>query len=243
MKKLTTIPFLVILTVITISGGCSKPRKPLQMERLALTVRFFESISEKNSAAAVRQGKKLYAINPSQEYILRLTSIQESNDAVKNAQNLIRQGRINEALPIVALAVKQYPDNRTLVTTYPKLIQLRNAEKLLKAMDQAKNSSAMRGARIAAKAGLSRNITPLFQQYLDSYEKREKALAQKEKENIIASGKAVDQASVQAEKDDINREKVNREFSKKIEILSQKGEQMRKDAGAVPFAPENKDKR
>ena len=242
MKKLITIfSTLVLFSAVIPSGGCSKPHKPLHMERIALTVRFFESIAARNSAAAARQGKKLYAINPSQEYILRLVSIQESNDAVGNAQNLIRQGRINEALPVVALAAKQYPDNRTLVTAYPKLIQLRNAEKLLKAMDRAKNASAMRGARIAAKAGLSRNITPAFQQYLDAYEKRESDLAKKEKDNLIASGKAVDKATIQAKKDDVDREKTNREFAEKTELLTKKGEQIRKEAGAVPFASEKKD--
>ncbi len=243
MKKLMIFPTLMLSGVVILSsGGCSKPHKALHSERVALTVRFFESIAEKNSAAAARQGKKLYAINPSMEYILRLVSIQESNDAVGNAKKLIQQGRINEALPVVALAIKQYPDNRTLVTTYPKLIQLRNAEKLLKAMDRAKNASAMRGARIAAKAGLSRNITPVFKKYLDDYEKRENELAKMEKENLLASGKAVDAATIQAKKDDISREKINREFSEKTESLAKKGEQIRKEAGAVPFASEKKDR-
>ena len=44
-----------------------------------------------------------------------------------------------------------------------------------------------------------------------------------------------------AKKDDVNREKTNREFAEKTELLTRKGEQIRKEAGAVPFASEKKD--
>ena len=72
-----------------------------------------------------------------------------------------------------------------LVSAYPKLVQLRNAEKLLIAMKNAKNASAMRGARIAARAGLSRNLTPQLRKYLQEYEKMEQRITDKERQHTL----------------------------------------------------------
>ena len=223
--------------------GCKKPHPKPPTERLALTARFFRSIASSDSAAAVRQGRKLYALAPEQDYILRLISIQESNDAVANAQNLIRQGRINEALPIVAAAVKQYPHNRMLVSSYPKISQLRNAEKLLSAMNRAKNGAAMRGARIAARAGLSRNITPELQNFLDEYRKKENATTRAERAQALAAGKLADadaRKAAEAEKLRAADEKI---FQHATAEKSAKGERARQEAGAVPFDSAEKDKK
>lgn len=220
--------------------GCSKPHQEPPTERLALTVRFFRSIASRDSAAAVRQGRKLYALAPDQDYILRLINVQESNDAVDNAQKLIRQGRINEALPIVAAAVKQYPHNRMLVSSYPKIIQLRNAEKLLAAMERAKSASAMRGARIAARAGLSRNMTPALQKHLDEYRKKENAATEAERKQTLATEKLADSDARRAAEAAKLRAADDKIFQKSAAEKSAAGERARQEAGAVPFDSETK---
>ncbi len=221
--------------------GCKKPHPKPPTERVALTVRFFRSISSGDSAAAVRQGRKLYALAPEQDYILRLISIQESNDAVDNAQKLIRQGRINEALPVVAAAVKQYPHNRMLVSSYPQIIQLRNAEKLLAAMARAKNASAMRGARIAAQAGLSRNITPELRNFIDDYRKKENAATEAERAKALAAEKLADADARKAAEAAKLRAADEKIFQRTTAEKSADGERARQEAGAVPF--ESKDKK
>ncbi|MCI5778683.1 MAG: hypothetical protein MR051_02530 [Lentisphaeria bacterium] len=235
MKKFIAIFILALL--LTGSTGCGKPHRRLPADKLALTVRFFRSIEAADPAAAARQGRKLYAMDPRQDFILRLISIQESNEAVGNAQKLIRQGRINEALPIVAAAAKQYSHNRTLVSTYPKLTQLRNAETLLAAMNRARTASAMRGARIAARAGLSRNLTPSLKDHLAKYEKLEQDTARKENEKLQDAGKKAADAARQSMTADRQREEAEQKFQQNTSEKTAEGERVRRDAGSVPFEP------
>ena len=231
-----------LLTAAILSAGCNKRRKhnPPPLERVSLTVRFFDSVSKRNSAAAVRQGRKIYALDPNQEYLLRLISIHESNEAVRSAQRMLRAGKVGEALKIVSRAVQDYPHNLTLKSTYPKLIQLRNAEKLLSAMDRAKNSSSMRGARIAARAGLSQNLTPEFSAYLQAYEEREKAVAEQEKKATQANLEAVKAAAERDRAADAKREAENVRFMEEMAKKTEAGEKMRQEAGEVPFDPNEK---
>lgn len=236
MRKIFTI---VALAALSIGGiGCSRrPHSAPPTERLALTIRFFRSVQSGDSAAAARQGRKLYMLDTRQDYILHLVSVQESNEAVGEARKLLLKGRINEALPIVSRAIRQYPDNRTLVSTYPKLVQLRNAEKLLKAMRDARQSSAMRGARIAARVGLSRNLTPAFNSYLEAYEKRERQVAERERKTIE---KADQKATVDAKAAldaDRKRAEADAQFQQNTSAKAAEGERVRKAAGEVPFEP------
>ncbi|MBR2344574.1 MAG: hypothetical protein IKA71_02165 [Lentisphaeria bacterium] len=230
-----------IITSLTLTGlvlffcGCGKEHKAPPTQKLELTVRFFRSIAKKNSVAAVQQGRKLYALDPKQDYILRLISIQESNESVFNAQTLIRQGRIQEALPIIASAAKQYPENRMLVSAYPKLVQLRNAEKLLIAMKNAKNASAMRGARIAARAGLSRNLTPQLRKYLQEYEKMEQRITDKERQHTLDANVNAKQDIKKAQQAAVERVANERFYQQQTAEKHAEGEDVRREAGAVPF--------
>ena len=229
-----TVIYLITAAVCLLAWGCSKPHPEPPTEKLALTVRFFESIRSGDSAAAARQGRKLYALAPENEQILRLVTIQESNDAVGNAQKLIRLGRINEALPVVAAAIKQYPANRNLKAAFPKLTQLRNAEKLLVSMQNAKNSSAMRGARIAARAGLSQNLTPALRRHLSEYEKTERTLAKRERDNIFRAGKRSTADARTAAEADRKRADADKLFQQSALDKTAEGERARSAAGAVP---------
>jgi hypothetical protein len=233
MKNIFTLLFFT--GVITILCGCGREHKAPPTEKLALTTRFFRSIADNQPAQAVRQGRNLYALDKQQESILRLISIQESNEAVVNAQKLIRQGRINEALPIVAAAAKQYPHNRMLVSAYPKLVQLRNAEKLLLAMKNAKNASAMRGARIAARAGLSRNLTPDLRKYLQDYENLEKIVAKQEHDKIISANQQAQKELSDVKAADRKRAESEQLHQQRTAEKQAEGDQARSQAGAVPF--------
>ena len=230
-------PIYFLLTgALFAAAGCSRrDHTPPPVERTALAVRFFNSIERRDSAAAVRQGRKLHALN-GREYILRLISIHESNETVRDAQNKLQAGRINDSLAIISAAAKKYPHNLTLKSTYPKLVQLRNAEKLLSAMEEATNASSMRGARIAARAGLSKNITPEFSAYLKNYEAREKAVAEKEKQTTEANLQAAKSAAEQARRADARRQEENARFMQETAKKTEAGEKMRKAAGDVPFA-------
>ena len=233
-KILTSLLALPLLAAV----GCQKPRsKTPPIGRLALTVRFFQSIAAKDTNAAVRQGEKLYAADPKQEYILQLVSIQESNETVAQAQKLIRTGKIAQALPLVTEAIKQYPNNRMLAASYPKISQLRNAEKLFIAMKNARNASAMRGARVAARAGLSRNLTPALEKYLDAYERREQLVGKREQETIEKAGKRAENDAKAVKAADTKRAESDRKFQQSTSQKTAEGERVRREAGDIPFEP------
>lgn len=227
--------YLNLTALLCAFCGCSKPHPEPPTERLALTVRFFNSIAAKDSAAAVRQGQKLYLMDDSQDYILRLIGIQESNEAVGNAQKLIRQGKIAEAVNAVDAAKKQYPQNQTLDAALIQVKELKDAEKLFAGMKNAKNSSAMRSARIAAKARLSRNRTPALEKYFRQYEKLEKSAE-------VQEHRAVSQAEIRANTDarkataaDKKRATDELKFKADASQKTAAGEKLRQEAGDIPF--------
>jgi len=118
--------YLNITALLCVLCGCKKPHQKPPTERMALTVRFFDSIAAKDSATAVRQGQKLYDVDNSQDYIRRLIEVQESNEAIGKAQELIKKGKIAEAVAVINEAKKQYPANQTLNAALIQLEGLKN---------------------------------------------------------------------------------------------------------------------
>ena len=233
MKRIVILT--IILSALLLSAaGCSKRkhRKP-PLERADLTVRFFKSIREKKSDLAVRQGRQLIAIDPSAEYIRDLISLQQSNDTIISAQKMVDQGKISDALKLVRENSKKYSDNHTLTDAYSRLLQLRNAERLLRAMSRARNSSSMRGARIAARAGLSLNMTPQLERFIVEYEKRETALAAQEKAQTRKAEKAAKLAAEQAKLEDVKRKAEDKKFAAESAKKIAEGERVSKAAGGA----------
>ena len=228
--------YFSITALLCVFCGCSeKPHKKPPTEKLALTVRFFDSIAAGKSDVAVRQGQKLYDTDNSQDFILRLIAIQESNEAVGNAQKLIRRGKIAEAVNIIDAAKKQYPKNQTLDAALIQVKELRDAEKLFRSMRNAKNASAMRSARIAAKARLSRNQTPALAKYFENYEKLEKFTEIQERTAVARAEKQASSAAAQASAADRRREGSNRQFQQSSSQQVAEGEKLRNEAGDIPF--------
>ena len=233
MKRIVILT--IILSALLLSAaGCSK-RKHRQppLERADLTVRFFKSIREKKSDLAVRQGRQLIAIDPSAEYIRDLISLQQSNDTIISAQKMVDQGKISDALKLVRENSKKYSDNHTLTDAYSRLLQLRNAERLLRAMSRARNSSSMRGARIAARAGLSLNMTPQLERFIVEYEKRETALAAQEKAQTRKAERAAKLAAEQAKLEDVKRKAEDKKFAAESAKKIAEGERVSKAAGGA----------
>lgn len=233
MKRIVILT--IILSALLLSAaGCSK-RKHRQppLERADLTVRFFKSIREKKSDLAVRQGRQLIAIDPSAEYIRDLISLQQSNDTIISAQKMVDQGKISDALKLVRENSKKYSDNHTLSDAYSRLLQLRNAERLLRAMSRARNSSSMRGARIAARAGLSLNMTPQLERFIVEYEKRETALAAQEKAQTRKAERAAKLAAEQAKLEDVKRKAEDKKFAAESAKKIAEGERVSKAAGGA----------
>ena len=209
------------------AGGCGEPRPVPPMERMELTARFFRSIEEKRSEQAIRQGRKLLAMDPDSSYIISLISLQEANDIIKETQDVLDKGDISRALDIVRQGRQRHPENRTFSAVYPQVYQLRNAGKLFKSLAGAKNASSMRGARIAVRAGLSRNMTPELDAFLSEYELRGAAMAAKEKADSIAAERAAQEAALKAKKDEATRKAENAQFIKETTEKHAEGERLR----------------
>ena len=237
MKTSTLI--ITFLAAVTLLCGCErKPHTPPPVERVALVVRFFNSMENKNFASAVRQGYNIFNLDRSQNNVQTLIYLQESNDAVIEAQKLIDQNKVNEALPVIEKALKLYPQNNTLESARIRLRQLRNAEYLLASMKKARSSSAMSSARSAAETGLSQNITPQLQAFFDNYKQLEAKQADFERKHTADSLEAATTAAEKAKAEDAAREAENLHFMQEMAKKTAISEKMRKDAGSVPFEPD-----
>lgn len=145
-----------------------------------MILRFFESMTRGDAAAASEQGEKLYAMEPANDYIVTLVAVQQSNAYLQRAQGEVNAGNIDKALAILNEGVKTYPSNRELARQRGRVRQLRNARMLLSEMRNAKNSAAMSAALTAASTGLSSNMTPKLREYFAAYRLRIDEVAREE---------------------------------------------------------------
>ncbi len=225
MKLLINILPALVLAVLP--AGCTDEHQSPPLEHMELTARFIDSVANNRSEVAIRQGKKLQAIDPDAHYITALTSIQETNDTVGEIQKLVEKGQVDEALQKVRIARRKHRNNRTINEIYPKVSQLRNAGKLFRSLKKARSSSAMRSARIAVQSGLSLNMTPELNDFLVAYEKRGISVAAKEKADILAAEKAAKKAALQSKLEDEKRRAAEKKFEKETAEKSAEGERLR----------------
>ena len=209
--------------------GCKKEHQVPPLEQMELTARFFNSIKNRHPEVAVRQANKLLMLDPDASYITSLIAIQEANDTILAAQKALDKRDINRALEIIRAGRSKYADNRTFSEVYPKISQLRNAQKLFRSMARAKNASAMRSARIAAKAGLSMNITPELEKFLTDYEMRGMKLAEREKREAAARELAARETALAAQVAEKERKISEEKFSQETARKAAEGERVRKD--------------
>ena len=227
MKTSTFI--ITFLAAVTLLCGCErKPHTPPPVERVALVVRFFNSMENKDYASAVRQGYNIFNLDRTQNNVQTLIYLQESNEADK----------VHKALPVIEKALKLYPQNNTLESTRAKLRQLRNAQSLIASMKKARTSSAMSSARSAAETGLSQNVTPQLQAFFDNYKQLEAKQADFERKHTADSLEAATAAAEKAKAEDAAREAENLRFMQEMAAKTAIGEKMRKDAGSIPFEPD-----
>lgn len=228
MKLLINIlPAFALIAFLT---GCGEEHQTPPLEHMELTARFIDSIANGRSEVAIRQGRKLQAIDPDAHYISELTSIQETNDTVAAIQKSVENGKIDEALQSVRAARKKHRNNRTINEIYPKISQLRNAEKLFRSLKKARSSSAMRSARIAVQSGLSLNMTPELNSFLVTYEQRGNAVAAKEKADILAAEQAAKKAARQSKIEEAERRAAEKKFEKETAEKSAEGVRLRQES-------------
>lgn len=227
--------YLNITALLCVLCGCKKPHQKPPTERMALTVRFFDSIAAKDSATAVRQGQKLYDVDNSQDYIRRLIEVQESNEAIGKAQELIKKGKIAEAVAVINEAKKQYPANQTLNAALIQLEGLKDAEKIFIRMRNASNSSAMRAELTAAEARLSRNQTPALNKYFQRYDVLVKQTKLWEDRAVSNADKRADADAKRAMAADQQRQAADRKFEQSTSQKTAEGEKLRQNAGDIPW--------
>ena len=179
MRALAKICVCGALAVI--GAGCSDDHRKPPVERMELVSRFFRSVRNGEFDAAAQQGRKLYTLDRNNSFLLHLVTIHESNVYLRRAQKALNSGDVDGSLRILAEGKARYPDNRTLGAYYSKVTQLRNAKKLIAAMENAKSSAAMSASLTAAATGLGTNMTPQLTAYFSRYEKRIAEVAAKER--------------------------------------------------------------
>lgn len=167
-----TVSMLIALCAALMLTGCEKPHPAPPVATAELMLRFFASMRKGDHATAVQQGIKLYAVDNSQESVIRLVMLEQANQYVEEAQKALNEGNLSGALEVLRKGMKQYPDNSALPQHYRRVRQLRNVRALLDAMAKAKNSASMSASLTAARIGLAANTTPELAEYFKQYEKR-----------------------------------------------------------------------
>ena len=228
MKHLMYKIFAVSFAAVVLAG-CGEPHRPPPMEHMELTARFFRSVENGQSETAIRQAKKIQTLIPDSSYISTLVAIQEANDTIGAAQSALERSDINQALQIIRDGRRKHSGNRTFAEVYPKINQLRNAQKLFRALVRAKNSSVMRSAQTAARVGLSMNMTPELKKYLEEYEVRSSKLAAKEKAAVAAAERAAKAAVDRAKLEEKKRKAAEQQFEREVNRKSGEGERLRRD--------------
>ena len=177
------VAFFRMISALTLLGavaGCSEHREP-PMERLELVSRFFRSVRTGDFEAAARQGRKLYAMDRNNGFLLHLVTIHESNVFLRNAQKALNSGDVEQALRILGDGCRRYPENRTLSMYRTRVSQLRNAKKLMRDMELAQSAAAMSASLTAAYTGLGANMSPKLKAYFKRYEAQIAKTAERER--------------------------------------------------------------
>ncbi|MBR7107393.1 MAG: hypothetical protein IKC89_03150 [Lentisphaeria bacterium] len=238
MKKFGV--YSIVCLTAAVFCGCGKPHRTPPLERMELAAKFFRNIEENRSEQVIRQGRKLQMLMPDSTYISSLVALQEANYSIGEAQKEIERGQINKALEIIREGRRKHSGNRTFSQVYLKVFQLRNAEKLFRAMPRAKNSSGMRGARIALRSGLSLNITPELKKYLSDYELQGAALAAREKARTMAAERAARDAALKAKAEERKRKDKEARFARETAKKAAEGERLRRENRFPEQAPAQK---
>ena len=100
---------LTIAAVLCLAGGvtgCGKAHPAPPVERNSLILRFFNSMTTADAAAASEQGEKLRQMDNANDYIIKLVTIQQSNAYLQRAQGEINAGNIDKAREILNEGVK-----------------------------------------------------------------------------------------------------------------------------------------
>ena len=251
MKRFFAAYFLPLI-LICLCGCEQKKHQAPPLERISLVVRFFSSMEKQDSAAAVIQGRNIHARDTSQNHILTLISIQESNNAIANAQKKLNAGKITRiphrcnqdparpceqcsALDIIENALQKYPDNSILKNTRYKLMELRHAERYFREMDQAATSAAITEARETIESGLFRNNTPELTAYLNRCRAKEETLAARERQLSQETREKARSDADAARISDVRRSQEDSRHSAATAAESQESQRMRDAAGPVPF--------
>jgi len=168
---------------LAVLAGCSDHKAP-PIEQLDLVSRFFDNVRRHDFETAALQGRKIYAMDRNNEFLLHLITIHESNTFLRNAQKELNSGNVDGALRILEEGSRKYPENHTLRMYCTKVSQLRNAKSLIAAMENARGEAAMSASLTAAETGLGANVSPKLGKYFKNYEERiKKAAKESEKES------------------------------------------------------------
>lgn len=236
MKKHIRTLAAVSAVVSAVLAGCSEQKAP-PLERLDLVSRFFESIRNERFADAAQQGRKLYEMDPNNEFLLHLITIHESNAFLRQAQITLNSGKVDETLRILDEGIARYPENRTLRMYRTKVSQLRNAKSLIAAMKRAKGEAAMSAALTAAETGLGTNMSPKLEAYFKSYETRIKLAAQESEKETRRLEAEKERKRLEAEKAAVLQEpKVKLPPSRLAKPV------IRRQEGTKPGVPESLDR-
>lgn len=246
---MTKLAVYLLFFVMVLFCGCEEGKHtPPPTERVALAVRFFDSMEKRDIRSAVNQGRTILAMDQSQDNVRSMINAIESDTPLRQAQKAIDRQRLNEALKVVNTAISDekkyfqrtniknndFEPNQSLQDAQVKIQQMRNARTLLNEMHKAGNSAAMESALKSARTGLTNIRTPELDAFMASYEKKLQKISEKEKQNTMAVRDAASEAAEKAKAEDARREAEHLRFLKQ-----------RENTGEIPFinetAPQQED--
>ena len=139
MKKMYVWIFIVSLAS-GLLAGCGKKERAMTppTERNRLLIRLFQSIDSGDYAVSALQAEKFLALDPSNLFLIQMAEIQRGNLAVKEAQKVLDQGDIRQAIAILRRTQQTTPLHAEISQQLDQLQQLERVRNCADAYLQAK---------------------------------------------------------------------------------------------------------
>ncbi len=141
-RKIITFAVLGVSISMLLSGCGEKKSRTAPSSRNQLVIRLFQSLDEKEYAAATEQARKLRALDPGNPYFDVIITRQQSNICTVKAQKQLDSGDYKGALETLEKGVKEFPLSQQLKEAHAKVLKLHRADMAIKTYARADGFNA-----------------------------------------------------------------------------------------------------
>ena len=137
------IVFIFVIGLAWLVGCGKKELPPPPVAHVQLVTKLFDNLSKGQHDAAYKRIQKVRALDPSNEFLIQLEEREFCNHYILQAQALLDEGKVGQALAAINIAARKFPLNRNLLAIHTELSKLENLQKHIRLLNSAKSSQEM----------------------------------------------------------------------------------------------------